>query len=816
MASEENSEDTFREYIEKHSLPQIFKALLGGLCTTCPENSLTFIEEKLLAIQSSRDRYKDWNTCIAEDVEEAEVDAPVEENLEESGKKEVEVLASKPDLPQHSPLHDMINIFGATNDDIRKFSFFEEACHFYQKNLMKMCFRAWKGFVVLSKWKKLQPRKMELVHKHYAKKLLRHSFVAWLKWLQWKKQRDRDAAKKLLNVYEEMRRRRMLRAWRLVVQETRKVEPPDFSEKDIISMLPSMLSIKIFEYLESGDLLRCAEVNDTWMAISNTHTLWNKINLSGEKHWIQSHDVQNILKKYRTFVVQLNLRGCLSMEWPVFQCISECRNLQDLNLSECTNINDDAVRTITENCQSLLYLNLSYTLVTNATLKVLARCCVYLQYLSLAQCRKFTDKGLQFLATERGCLGLLHLDLSGCSQITVNGFRHIAAGCSLLQHIVLDDMPTFTDKCLQELTAKCKSLVTISLLDASHLTDTAFETLAQRASLKQLRIEGNKHITDFGWRAICKGSPDLRHLHAANCLLMSDGSMKYIASLKNLTYLDISENTRVSDAGLRHLADGSCAAKLQELNVSHCRVNDIVAVRIVKRYEALQRLNISYCEGISSFDFLNSSSLVSLDISGCNIQDKGLSAVGEINCLQKLTMSECLGITDVGIEKFSKQARRLEDIDISHCVSLSDVSIKSLSSYCKPLARLIVAGCPKITDVGIHYLALFTPHLRELDVSGCVLLTDRSPRTLLKGCRSLHSLTMLYCRGISKRLALRLQPSLRHWEHSRDDAPYWYGSELQAQIQEQQQQRQQSSKERAKKKDTENEDSRRNNRPLPT
>ncbi|KAL2093924.1 hypothetical protein ACEWY4_011236 [Coilia grayii] len=238
---------------------------------------------------------------------------------------------------------------------------------------------------------------------------------------------------------------------------------------------------------------------------------------------------------------------------------------------------------------------------------------------------------------------------------------------------------------------------------------------------------------------------------------MTDASMKYIASLKSLSYLDISDSVRVSDVGLRFLMDGPSASKLQEFNLSNCRVSDFVVVRIVQRCSVLKTLNMAYCEALTetAFEFLcNLRSLVSLDISGCHIQDK----------------------------MFCRRAKPLEDIDISHCVSLSDLSIKSLSFYCRALARLIMAGCPKMTDAAIQYLTLRDSNLKELDVSGCVLLTDRAPRALLKGCLNLRSLTMLYCRGISKRSALRLQPRLKHWEHSRDDAPCWYSYDLEDQL----------------------------------
>lgn len=43
-----------------------------------------------------------------------------------------------------------------------------------------------------------------------------------------------------------------------------------------------------------------------------------------------------------------------------------------------------------------------------------------LQNLSLAYCRKFTDKGLQYLNLGKGCHKLIYLDLSGCTQVCLS------------------------------------------------------------------------------------------------------------------------------------------------------------------------------------------------------------------------------------------------------------------------------------------------------------------------------------------------------------------------------------------------------------
>jgi len=76
-------------------------------------------------------------------------------------------------------------------------------------------------------------------------------------------------------------------------------------------------------------------------------------------------------------------------------------------------------------------------------------------------------------------------------------------------------------------------------------------------------------------------------------------------------------------------------------------------------------------------------SLTSVDISGCNCGDQGLSALGNqsrrdvtlsecanITDLSRrdVTLSECANITDLGLQKFAQQCKNIERLDLSHCM----------------------------------------------------------------------------------------------------------------------------------------------------
>ena len=89
------------------------------------------------------------------------------------------------------------------------------------------------------------------------------------------------------------------------------------------------------------------------------------------------------------------------------------------------------------------------------------------------------------------------------------------------------------------------------------------------------------------------------------------------------------------------------------------------------RCHSLTYLNVNYCEHISEagIELLGlTHSLVSLDISGCNCGDQGLSALGNNTRLRDVCLSECMNITDLGLQKFAQQCHEIQRLDLSHCM----------------------------------------------------------------------------------------------------------------------------------------------------
>ena len=79
----------------------------------------------------------------------------------------------------------------------------------------------------------------------------------------------------------------------------------------------------------------------------------------------------------------------------------------------------------------------------------------------------------------------------------------------------------------------------------------------------------------------------------------------------------------------------------------------LISVSFYCRCHNLTYCSICYCEHVTDagVELLSTlPSLVSLDVSGCNIQDQGIASFGNGSRLKDVTLSECRIMTDLGLQ----------------------------------------------------------------------------------------------------------------------------------------------------------------------
>ncbi|XP_040591137.1 dynein regulatory complex subunit 6 isoform X3 [Mesocricetus auratus] len=764
MASLRCANPKLRNYFKDNYIPQICEALLCGLLVTCPEDPLRYLEKMIIIIIQNGLENLLWDMCIDPSL--------------------------KPKIRRLSETY-LEQLFGL-DDQLVTPELMIKACTFYTGHLVKSHFGGWREVAIPRvNQEAIQAEKMNRAITHYNFKCQKKCFTHWSFYVKSTKERLIASLFRLRQMFFLQRQRIVLAKWKEKARLKCKMREDDLilkhelqlkkwkyrvksketegkplsherSSSDTavtivplefdISALPERAIMQIFSYLSFRDTITCGQVNRSWMAMTQRGFLWNAIDFSTTKN-IADKCVVTTLQKWRLTVLRLNFRGCL-FRTKTLRAVSHCKNLQELNVSDCQSLTDESMRHISEGCPGVLYLNLSNTTITNRTMRLLPRYFHNLQNLSLAYCRKFTDKGLQYLNLGNGCHKLIYLDLSGCTQISVQGFRNIASSCTGIMHLTINDMPTLTDNCVKVLVEKCPHISTVVFIGSPHISDCAFKALSS-CNLRKIRFEGNKRITDACFKYIDKNYPGISHIYMVDCKALTDSSLKSLSVLKQLTVLNLTNCIRISDIGLRQFLDGPASVRIRELNLTNCSLlGDVSVVRLSERCPNLHYLSLRNCEHLTdlAIEYIASMlSLISIDLSGTSISNEGLTILSRHRKLKELSLSECTNITDLGIRTYCKTSMNLEHLDVSYCSQLSDDIIKTVAIFCTQITSLNIAGCPKITDGGLETLSAKCHYLHILDISGCILLTDQILQDLEIGCKQLRILKMRFCRSISGR-----------------------------------------------------------------
>jgi hypothetical protein len=106
--------------------------------------------------------------------------------------------------------------------------------------------------------------------------------------------------------------------------------------------------------------------------------------------------------------------------------------------------------------------------------------------------------------------------------------------------------------------------------------------------------------------------------------------IRSLTALKNLTYLNLAENRKITDLGLSRLP---ALPWITRLNLSSCSITN-AGLQYVAALTRLEYLNISYCNRIT---------------------DEGLRALKSLNRLAYLDLQGCVKTTHAGVKKIERR-----------------------------------------------------------------------------------------------------------------------------------------------------------------
>ncbi|PKA64853.1 F-box/LRR-repeat protein 3 [Apostasia shenzhenica] len=239
--------------------------------------------------------------------------------------------------------------------------------------------------------------------------------------------------------------------------------------------------------------------------------------------------------------------------------------------------------------------------------------------------------------------------------------------------------------------------------------------------------------------AVISRYPFVSRVDLSLCTRVSDGALASIAGKlgPSLISIDLSRSRYFSHLGLNSLAT-SCAS-LVEINLSGAFDLDDPAAAAIGRLKNLERLWLTRCKLVT---------------------DMGLGCIA-VGCrkLKLLCLKWCLGLTDLGVGLVAVKCKEIRSLDLSYTM----VTKKCLPGILRlpTLEELSLVGCPGIDDEGLATLKEGCKSLQVLDMSNCQHVSDAGLSSIINGAFSMRQLILAYHSPVSYSLASSLQKFAR-------------------------------------------------------
>ena len=333
--------------------------------------------------------------------------------------------------------------------------------------------------------------------------------------------------------------------------------------------------------------------------------------------------------------------------------ITALKNIPIVKMSCCTDLTKIDIlshnKDLSEQMVNTNYLDLDWYDNTEDCININS-------FISLEYCTAITD----FSSLK----GIMHIDLSGCAQITNADLIHFSdtktlnlSGCHLISYVSM-----------------------LSHLNSLNISKCPYiEDVSPLSKLHTLKLHCCR-ITDVS--ALGK----LNNLDLSCCYNLTD-----VSALGNVINLNL--------GGCYNLTDVSALGNVINLNLSGCdNITDVSALGKVRK------LDLSNCDNITDVSDL------------INVENLNLSACGNITdipCFNTIILNlSCCSITD-----FSRLIN-VKELSLRHCMQITNNHLQFFVNK----RFLDLTGCKNITNVDI-----LLDNVQVLDLSFCIGITDLSP-----------------------------------------------------------------------------------------
>ena len=355
---------------------------------------------------------------------------------------------------------------------------------------------------------------------------------------------------------------------------------------DFWASMPIEIRLEILSYLRPRELVRVSRVSKEFHKFCFDGQLWTRFDASEFYQDIPAESLTKIIVAAGPFVKDLNLRGCLQIEYEKRAeiIVDACKNLVNASLDGCRNFLSQPLHKFIRANAKLANLNLtSLGAVTNSTCKIISQHCPQLEMLNVSWCKNMDARGVRMVL--RGCPKLRDVRAG-----EVRGFDNIEVANTIfetnqLERLVLTGCTDLHDRAL-------KTMIHGKKPERDILTDLP---IVPPRKLRHLDLSRCRHLTNRGVKALGHYVPDLEGLQLNGCSELTDAALEPIlATTPRLTHLELEELEDLTNQILsEHLAKAPCASRLEHLSISYCEnLGDQGMVPVMKHCVSLRSVEL--------------------------------------------------------------------------------------------------------------------------------------------------------------------------------------------------------------------------------
>ncbi|KAL6133087.1 hypothetical protein ACLB2K_065324 [Fragaria x ananassa] len=187
------------------------------------------------------------------------------------------------------------------------------------------------------------------------------------------------------------------------------------------------------------------------------------------------------------------------------------------------------------------------------------------------------------------------------------------------------------------------------------------------------------------------------HLDLEGCSLVTDQFLEEIGSSScPIRFLSLRFCSKITDAGLRFWANGSCSKTMEQLNLSSCREITDVGVLLLCNMRVLEKLDLRYCNQLT---------------------DVGGQAISTIRTLKKLNLDCLFNLTEETFVALAENCINLEVLNLQQChvtaasidAFLGHKCLRYLNLFCcishdikGSTLESLALGCPLLESIVVH------------------------------------------------------------------------------------------------------------------